>query len=105
MRQPELSTIGNDLYARLYGSVIDIIESGVDAGKFKLNTDAHSIAEAAVALCDGLGTRVMSRDPNLTMSDARRIIATSVGILVGHVGPLPLVDMPDPSPQREEAPE
>ncbi len=47
------------------------------------------MAEAAVALCDGLGTRVLSSVPDITLDDARRIIAVSVGVLVGHDGPLP----------------
>jgi AcrR family transcriptional regulator len=90
LRQPELAQLGTDLYARLYRSVIEIVEAGVASGEFTLSADAHSIAEAAVALCDGLGTRVLSRDPSLTMDDARRIIALCVGTLVGYGGPLPL---------------
>jgi AcrR family transcriptional regulator len=90
LRQPELAQLGTDLYDRLYRSVIEILEVGVANGEFTLTSDPHSIAEAAVALCDGLGTRVLSGDPNLTMADARRIIALSVGVLVGSNGPLPL---------------
>jgi len=93
LRRPELADVGTDLYARLYGSVIEILEGGVASGEFTLAADAHSIAEAAVALCDGLGTRVLSRDPNLSMADARSIIALSVGTMVGYRGPLPLADL------------
>jgi AcrR family transcriptional regulator len=93
LRQPELAEVGTDLYARLYGSVIDILDAGVEAGEFTLAADAHSIAEAAVALCDGLGTRVLSRDPQLTIADARSIVALSVGVLVGYGGPLPLASL------------
>jgi AcrR family transcriptional regulator len=92
LRQPDLAQLGTDLYDRLYRSVVDIIEAGVASGEFTLTADPHSIAEAAVALCDGLGTRVLSGDPQLTLTDARRIIALSVGVLVGSNGPLPLND-------------
>jgi AcrR family transcriptional regulator len=93
LRQPELAEVGTDLYARLYGSVIEILDAGVASDEFTLTADAHSIAEAAVALCDGLGTRVLSRDPQLTMADARAIVALSVGVLVGYGGPLPLAPL------------
>jgi AcrR family transcriptional regulator len=89
LRQPELATMGNELYARLYRKVVDIVERGVEAGEFKPTSDPHSIAEAAVALCDGLGTRVLSGDPNLTLDDARRVLAQTVGSLLGFGGPLP----------------
>ena len=64
--------------------------SGVASGEFAPTSDPHSIAEAAVALCDGLGTRVLSRDPNLSLADARRIVAQYVGAMVGYGRPLPL---------------
>ena len=47
------------------------------------------VAETAVALCDGLGARVLANDPNLTLADARATLAATVGTLVGHDGPLP----------------
>jgi AcrR family transcriptional regulator len=90
LRRPDLAQLGTDLYARLYRSVEEIIDAGVASGEFSPSTDPHGIAEAAVALCDGLGTRVLTQDPNLTLSDARRILAHTVGILVGYDGPLPL---------------
>lgn len=93
LRQPDLATIGSELYARLYGSVIELLDEGVASGEFVLSADANSIAEAAVALCDGLGTRVLSHDPNLTMADARRILAVTVGTMCGY-GPLPLMTLP-----------
>jgi AcrR family transcriptional regulator len=68
LRQPELAQLGTDLYARLYRSVEEIIAAGVASGEFSPSTDAHSIAETAVALCDGLGTRVLTQDPNLTLA-------------------------------------
>jgi AcrR family transcriptional regulator len=94
LRQPELATMGNELYARLYRSVVDIVEAGIASGEFEPTADLNSIAEASVALCDGLGTRVLSRDPNLTLDDARRIVASNVGVMVGYGGPLPRAPLP-----------
>jgi AcrR family transcriptional regulator len=94
LRQPELATMGNELYARLYRKVVDIMRSGVGSGEFAPTADLHSIAEAAVALCDGLGTRVRSGDPTLTLGDARRIVADNVGVMLGYSRPLPLAPLP-----------
>jgi len=89
LRQPELARIGADLYDRMYAAVADIVRDGVAAGDFA-PCDADEVALAALALADGLGTRVLSNDPRMELADARRIIATTVGSLVGHDGPLPL---------------
>jgi hypothetical protein len=47
------------------------------------------VAETAVALTYGLGARVLAGDPILGIDEARSTIATAVGVLVGHQGPLP----------------
>ena len=74
-------------------------------GSFR-ECDADAVAQAAVALCDGLGTRVLSDDPRTTLADARRIVATTVGALVGADGPLPLpgVTTRKPRPASTAAP-
>jgi hypothetical protein len=47
------------------------------------------VAETAVALCDGLGGRVLADDPRMSIEEARTTLAATVGLLVGHAGPLP----------------
>jgi hypothetical protein len=69
--------------------VCDIVSEGLAAGVFDTALGPRSLAETAVALTDGLGARVLAGDPNLGLEEARTVIATSVGILVGHDGPLP----------------
>jgi AcrR family transcriptional regulator len=94
IRQPELAKVGSELYETLYRSVTDIVTAGIDAGVFALPShDARAVAEAAVALCDGLGARVLSPH-DLSLDEARARVALAVGRLVGHAGPLPL-------PQRQ----
>jgi hypothetical protein len=56
------------------------------------------VAETAVALCDGLGARVLAPGPDLSLADARTMVARTVGRLVGHDGPLPA-----PAPALQEA--
>jgi AcrR family transcriptional regulator len=89
IRQPALAEVGAELYEDLYSTVAGIIREGIDAGVFAPAIDARKIAETAVALCDGLGGRVVANDPHLTLDDARSTLAATVGMLVGHDGPLP----------------
>ena len=89
IRDPHLAKVGADLYEDLYATLADIVGDGVASGVFDTALDPRWIAETAVALTDGLGGRVLARDPNLGIAEARSTIATTVGILVGHDGPLP----------------
>ncbi|NUR05606.1 MAG: TetR family transcriptional regulator [Nocardioidaceae bacterium] len=89
VRQPELAKVAAELYEDLYATTAAIIEDGIRAGEFAPATDARMVAETAVALCDGLGARVLANDPRLTLDDARSTLAVTVGLLVGHDGPLP----------------
>jgi AcrR family transcriptional regulator len=89
IRQPELAKVGAALYEDFYSTVTDIITDGTRTGVFAPTIDSRKIAETAVALCDGLGARVVANDPHLTLDEARATIAATVGMLVGHDGPLP----------------
>ena len=89
IRQPELAKVGAALYEDFYSTVTEIIADGIETGVFAPAIDSRKIAETAVALCDGLGARVVAHDPRLTLDEARATIAATVGMLVGHDGPLP----------------
>jgi AcrR family transcriptional regulator len=89
IRDPHLAKVGADLYEDLYATVTDIVRDGIAAGVFDTGLDPRLLAETAVALTDGLGARVLARDPHLGLEEARGSIATTIGILVGHDGPLP----------------
>jgi AcrR family transcriptional regulator len=89
IRDPHLAKVGADLYEDLYATLADIVRDGVASGVFDTTLDPRAVAETAVALTDGLGGRVLARDPNLGIDQARDVVATTVGILVGHDGPLP----------------
>ena len=89
LRDPHLGEIVADLYEDLYATVAAIVRDGVEAGAFRTALDPRLLAETAVALTDGLGARVLAGDPTLGVEGARSVIATMVGVLVGHDGPLP----------------
>ena len=89
LRDPHLGEIVSDLYEDLYTTVTEIIREGINEGAFGTTLDPRLLAETAVALTDGLGARVLANDPPLDVEQARTLIATTVGVLVGHDGPLP----------------
>jgi AcrR family transcriptional regulator len=90
MRQPQLAQVSDELYEGHYATVAQIIREGVADGVFTVSPDEiRMVAETAVALCDGVGGRVLSAGPDLSLAEARRIVAVAVGRLVGHAGPLP----------------
>ena len=89
IRKPELAKVGAELYEDFYSTVAGIITEGIEAGVFAPAIDSRKVAETAVALCDGLGARVVANDPHLNLDEARATIAETVGMLVGHDGPLP----------------
>jgi AcrR family transcriptional regulator len=90
LRQPALAKVGADVYEGLYASVTEIIEAGIESGDFDLDpSEARMVAETAVGLCDGLGSRVVAPGPDLSLDEARSMVAHAVARLVGHRGPLP----------------
>jgi AcrR family transcriptional regulator len=89
IRKPELAKVGAELYEDLYSTVADIIDEGVTSGDFRPAFEARMVAEIALALCDGLGGRVLADDPRMSLEEARATLAETVGLLVGHAGPLP----------------
>jgi AcrR family transcriptional regulator len=89
IRQPDLAKVGAEVYEDLYSTVSRIIAEGAETGDFEPAVDARVVAETAVALCDGLGGRVLANDPHMDLRGARTALATTVGVLVGHHGPLP----------------
>jgi AcrR family transcriptional regulator len=100
LRHPQLEQIGVDLYDHLYDTAQSIIDDGVASGDFQLSEGGSRIvAEAAIAMCDGLGTRVLSKGPDLTLAGARHILAATVGVMLGHDGPLPMQGAESPVAQ------
>jgi AcrR family transcriptional regulator len=97
LRDPHLAEVGADLYEDLYSTVAALVTDGLADGVFHTALDPRLVAETAVALTDGLGARVLAKDPRLGVAEARTAIATTVGVLVGHDGPLP---PPAPSSQK-----
>jgi AcrR family transcriptional regulator len=88
-RHTAMAAVTADLFDGDVERVAAIIRDGIDDGSFA-PVDAALVARTAIALCDGLCTRVLSGDPRVTLSEARRTVAEAVGALLGSAEPLPL---------------
>ncbi|MFD8637864.1 TetR/AcrR family transcriptional regulator [Streptomyces sp. NPDC059533] len=72
-----------DLYDQLHAWVGGVVERGVASGEFT-DCDVAALATMVLALCDGLGIRVMLEDPRVDLDTAQstiwRTIAPALGI-------------------------
>ncbi|MFD6969415.1 TetR/AcrR family transcriptional regulator [Streptomyces sp. NPDC059949] len=72
-----------DLYDQLHAWVGGTVERGVASGEFT-DCDVEALGTLVLALCDGLGIRLMLGDPRVDLATARstvwRAIAPSLGI-------------------------
>ena len=89
-RDAEVAAVTSDLFEGDVARVADIIRDGVRDGSFR-DCDAVTVARAAVALCDGLNTRVLAGDPTTDLTEARRVLSATLAGLLGTDEPLPLV--------------
>ena len=87
-RQPAMAGVTADLFQGDVERVSAIIRDGIDDGSFA-PVEAVTVARTAIALCDGLCTRVLSGDPRVPLDEARRTVAAAIGGLLG-AEPLPL---------------
>jgi AcrR family transcriptional regulator len=87
-RQPAMAGVTADLFQGDVERVSAIIRDGIDDGSFA-PVDPVIVARTAIALCDGLCTRVLSGDPRVPLDEARRTVSVAVGTLLG-AEPLPL---------------
>ena len=82
VRNPELRTVAEELYARLHAWFADEIAAGVSTGEFGA-CDPDQVADLAVALLDGYGIRTLLGDSAVSIERARREVAAS---LAGRLG-------------------
>ncbi|MFI1653363.1 TetR/AcrR family transcriptional regulator [Streptomyces sp. NPDC020472] len=71
-----------DLYDQLHAWVADAVERGVASGEFA-PCDVAAISTLILALCDGLGIRVMLADPRVDLSTARSTIWSAIAPSLG----------------------
>jgi AcrR family transcriptional regulator len=87
-RDPSLRPIAAQMYARYRTWIAAAIAEGVAAGEFA-RVDPNATADLAMALIDGLGLRVLLRDPSMPLDLARdrigEILARELEIPAGRL--------------------
>jgi AcrR family transcriptional regulator len=87
-RDPDLRPVAAQMYARYRAWVAAAIVEGVASGEFA-DVDPMKTADLAMALIDGLGLRVLLRDPAMPLEQARErigeILARELGIPAGRL--------------------
>jgi AcrR family transcriptional regulator len=87
-RDPSLRPIAAQMYARYRTWIAAAIAEGIAAGEFA-PVDAGDTADLAMALIDGLGLRVLLRDPSMPLDRARErigeILARELRIPAGQL--------------------
>jgi AcrR family transcriptional regulator len=103
VRNPELRTVAEELYARLHAWFADEIEAGVRSGEFS-PCDPGEVAELTVALLDGYGIRTLIGDSAVPIERARRAVSAALAREVGLAEPLGGEDhTADPIPSAARA--
>jgi AcrR family transcriptional regulator len=87
-RDPSLRPIAAQMYARYRTWIAAAVAEGVAAGEFA-QVDPGATADLAMALVDGLGLRVLLRDPSMPLERARErigeILARELEIPAGRL--------------------
>lgn len=61
-----------------------IIESGLAFGKFTTNSTARAVATSLLAMEDGLGLHIVSRNSSMSVDVAARTLAAAAGAALGY---------------------
>lgn len=89
VHDPELGRLARELYVEIDEWFTEAIQAGVDEGVFTPVIEPATIARMTLALCDGLGTRIVVDDLEVSISWAQQFVATEVGRLLGAELPEP----------------
>ncbi|MFF2198087.1 TetR/AcrR family transcriptional regulator [Streptomyces sp. NPDC058157] len=79
-----------DLYDQLHAWVGGVVERGIASGEFR-DCDVAGVGTLVLALCDGLGIRLMLGDPRVDLDTARRVIWRTIAPVLGVPEVLPEV--------------
>jgi AcrR family transcriptional regulator len=83
VREPELRPVAARLYRRYREWMVGLIRAGVERGEFRGGADVEGIAEVAMALLDGVGVRVLIRDPAMEVEAAQTLVAERLAVELG----------------------
>ena len=83
VRDPSLRPVAARMYERYSSWMESLLEAGVASGEFRADLDIAETAKLAIALLDGAGVRALISDPQLDVSEARRLVAERLATELG----------------------
>ncbi|MET9621882.1 TetR/AcrR family transcriptional regulator [Streptomyces sp. NPDC006464] len=89
-RDPAARHLAVDLYDQLHAWVAGAVERGIASGEFE-ECDVTALSTLVLALCDGLGIRVMLEDPRVDLATARSTIWGTIAPALGIAPEFPEV--------------
>ncbi|MFB7589956.1 TetR/AcrR family transcriptional regulator [Streptomyces sp. NPDC056169] len=94
---PELAATLTEFRARMLRPLAAVVEDGLRSGDFR-DCDPTDVATVALALLDGLTTRLITETATSTLglADARRLAAGQITLAVHYDEDLPFLPLPDP---------
>ncbi|WP_329624862.1 TetR/AcrR family transcriptional regulator [Streptomyces sp. NBC_01255] len=94
---PELAATLTEFRARMLRPLTAVVEDGLRSGDFR-DCDPADVATVALALLDGLTTRLITETSTSTLglADARRLAAGQITLAVHYDDDLPFLPLPDP---------
>ncbi|MEV7616626.1 TetR/AcrR family transcriptional regulator [Streptomyces sp. NPDC089799] len=81
-RDPAARHLAVDLYEQLHAWVTGAMDRGIASGEFR-PCDVTALGTLVLALCDGLGIRVMLDDPRVDLATARSVIWGTIAPALG----------------------
>jgi len=93
IRDTEHAATAIKLYRQIDQWLAGAIAEGVAQGDFTAGADPMEIAAVALALCDGLGLRVIFADPVMPLERAYQLVAGEVGRQLGVQLPAPVLSV------------
>ena len=83
VREPDLRPVAARLYDRYRRWIAALIHAGVESGEFEVAGDVEAVADVAITLLDGSGIRSLLDDPEMSVEEARELVARTLAPMLG----------------------
>lgn len=83
VREPDLRPVAARLYDRYRRWIAALIRAGVESGEFEVAGEVEAVADVAITLLDGSGIRSLLDDPEMSVEEARELVARTLAPMLG----------------------
>jgi len=83
VREPDLRPVAARLYKRYRRWIAALVRAGVESGEFEVEEDVDVVADVAITLLDGSGIRALLADPEMSVEQARELVARTLAPMLG----------------------